>query len=65
MKSNTREMILRNLEFVCGGIYSLKALVSKDEHRTAEYTIFDEWESNLRDAMDYIVEDAEDDEDAE
>ena len=60
MKTN-KEKILRDLEYINGGVTTLKTLSNTDSKSSAaSYQLFDEWQDIICNIMDMIEEDYED-----
>ena len=56
--SNNKERILRDIEYVNGGITAMKALFESNKERNAPfYTVFDEWQDIICSIIDMIEED--------
>lgn len=56
-----KERILRDIEYVNGGITAIKALFESNKERNAPfYMVFDEWQDILCSIIDMIEEDYED-----
>lgn len=52
-----KETILRNLEYVTGGLNTLKTLCNNEEKNASYYELFDEWFTILNDIMESLGED--------
>lgn len=52
--SNHREAILRDLEYISGGITAVKTLCSNQEKNSNYYQLFDEWQDILCSIIDMI-----------
>lgn len=57
---SNKEKIIRNLEYICGGIAAIKCIFNTDDKRNAAiYQLLDDWEENLYETMELIEEDYE------
>lgn len=57
---NNREKILRDLEYVSGGITTFKALCKQGGEKFDPYhAVFDEWQDTLCSIIDMVEEDYE------
>lgn len=55
-----KERVLRDIEYVNGGITTLKTLCNNEEKNAAYYALFNEWQDILCSIIDMIEEDCED-----
>ena len=55
--SNNKEKILRDLEYVNGGVTAFKTLCNSEGKFASYYRMLDEWQDILCNIMDMIEED--------
>ena len=55
--SNNKERILRDLEYVSGGITTLRTLSANKKDCAATYNLFEEWQDIICSIIDMIEED--------
>lgn len=58
--STNRERILRDIEYISGGITALKTLCNNEEKYASNYRLLDEWHDILYNIIDMIEEDYND-----
>ena len=54
---SNKEQILRNLEYLSGGVTALKTIFNEDERNKRFYDLFDDWIDTIYCTMDMIEED--------